>query len=459
MRTRTGRPTFQLDAKRLKSVREEAKLTQAQVAQRAHELLKKPLATADTATKHYQKIERTGRTSQAMADALAKALNTTVNVLQGNAPDKGPSLIESLERQFRHQLETGASPVLQEALAQEALAQRGDPDPDPVRTFAEEVAKRIEYMQLGPPRDELARLVELTGWTEAELMRPMSIDGHWFVMSTIHGVRRSEIVLGADHVPHWIQYSIQDDWPDFPGGSIWSDCVITMREELPWLHVEVQSPSIPALRNTFSFVRCSPTPSGLHWTNPSWRDRFWLDDSLRKWAFTHANFVVGFDGQRVPSDMRALRLLIERPDHDDDEQLAVVKGNLEELSDDVIDNFKGEGQHDLVVSWIASGLWEAVKPLLHDWPADQWHVKSDTCIVISLDDSIRWKNWSGRGAPPPSVWYRLRLVEQLDDGKFRRVPWRRSSVELIAERLRKRLSEEAERNRASKAPQAALPPA
>jgi len=454
-KTRTGRPTFQLDAERLKSVREEAKLTQAEVARRAYALLGKFPENADTATKHYQKIEYTGRTSQAMAKALAEVLNTTVNVLQGEAPDKGPSLIERLERQFRHQQETGASPALQEALAQDALAQRGDPDP--VRTFAEQVAKRIEYMQLGPPGGELARLVELTGWTEAQLMEPMSIDGHWFVMSMIHGGRRSEIVLGVDQVQLWIQDSLRDFFPGFPRvfGTDWA---ITLREELPWLHVEVQHPSIPALRNTFSFVRCTPTPWGLHWVNPSWRDRFWLDDSLLSWAFTHANFVVGFDGQAVPSDMRALRLLIGKYRYDEqldvDEQLAVVKGDLEELPDDALDNFKRQGEsHDVVVRWIAAGLWEAVKPLLHDEPADQWHVESDTCVVIRRDASIRWEG-RGRLVPVPSVEYVVRLVEQLGDGKFRRVPWRRSSVELIAERLKQRLGEEA-----AKAPQAALPQA
>ena len=449
MKTRTGRPTFQLDAKRLKSVREEAKLTQADVARRTHELLGKPQATADTATKHYQKIERTGRTSQVMAAALAKALGTTVNVLQGEAPDKGPSWIESLERQFRHQLEAGASPTLQEALAQDALAQRGDldPDPDPVHTFAKGVAKRIEYMQLSPPRGELARLVELTGWTEAQLMEPMSIDGHWFVISTIHGVRRSEILIGANRVRYWIQDSIQDFWPELPRSNM-SDWAITLREELPWLHVEVQHPYIPAMCSTFSFVRCTPTPSGLHWVNPSWRDRFWLDDYLLDWAFTHANFVVRFDGQAVPSDMRALRLLIER--RSDGEQLAVVKGNLEALPDDILGNFKREGEsHNLVTGWIAAGagLWEAVEPLLHDWPADPWQVQqSGTCIVISLDASIRWEG-PGRFVPVPSVEYVVRLVEQLGDGEFRRVPWRRSSVERIAEKLKQRLGEEAERNR------------
>jgi transcriptional regulator with XRE-family HTH domain len=444
MKAKTGRPTFQLDKKRLKSVREEAKLTQAEVARRAYALGKSP-TTADTATKHYQKIERTGRTSRAMAKALAEVLNTTVNVLQGEAPDKGPSLIESLERQFRHQLETGASPALQEALAQDALAQRGDPDPDPVRAFAEQVAKRIEYMQLGPPGGELARLVELTGWTEAQLMEPMSIDGHWFVMSMIHGGRRSEIVLGVDQVQLWIQDSIRDFCPGFPR-VFGTDCAITLREELPWLHVEVQHPSIPAMRNTFSFVRCTPTPWGLHWVNPSWRDRFWLDDSLLDWAFTHANFVVGFDGQAVPSDMRALRLLIAR--RSDGEHLAVVKGNLEELPDDVLDNFKRQGEsHDVVVSWIAAGLWEAVEPLLHDGPAEQWQVQqSGTCIVIRRDASIRWEG-PGRFVPVPSGEYVVQLVEQLGDGKFRRVPWRQSSAEKIAERLKQRLGEEAERNR------------
>jgi transcriptional regulator with XRE-family HTH domain len=446
---KTGRPTFQLDADRLRLVRKEANLTQAALARRTHQLLKKPEATADTATKHYQKIERTGRTSRVMAEALAKVLGTTVAVLQGAAPDKMPDWIDSLERQLRHQLEAGASPALQVALEQESEAT------DPVRTLAVQIADRLEYTQLGQQKGELARLVELTGWTEAQLMQPASLHGHWFLLSTVNGARNSAIVLGAWEVLSRIEQSCTA-YANFHE----SDATITVREELPWLHVEVQHPRIPARRSVFSFVRCMPAPSGLLWVNPSWRDRFWLDEPLLSWAFTNANFVVGLDGHVVPSEVRALRLLIERfGDGQPAGPVAVVKGDLEDLPDDILGNFQREGRsHDQATNWIAAGLWEAVAPLLQDWPADRWHVQSGACIVIGLNASIRWGDWSGR-APDFSVKYLLRLVEQVGEGQLRPTPWRRSSVEVIAKTLQRCLSEEADRNRAATAPRAAPPPA
>jgi len=445
---RTGRPTFQLDADRLRRVREEAKLTQAALARRAHRLLKKPEATADTATKHYQKIERTGRTSKAMADALARALGTTVAVLQGEAPDEVPDWIDSLERQLRHQLEVAAGPALQAALVRESEAT------DPVRHLAVQIAERLEYIQLGQQKGELARLVELTGWTEAQLMQPVSLHGHWFLLSTVNGARHSAIVIGANQVLLRIEQS-GTEYANFHE----SDATITVREELPWLNVEVQHPRIPARRSAFRFVRCIPTPSGLHWVNPTWRDRFWLDEPLLSWAFTNANFVVGLDGHAVPRDVRALRLLIERSgDGQPADPVAVVKGDLEELPDDILGNFQRDGcSHDLATNWIGAGLWEAVAPLLHDWPADRWQVQSGACIVIGLNASIRWGDWSGR-APDFNVKYLLRLVEQVGEGQLRPAPWRRSSVEVIAKRLQRCLSEEADRNRAATVPRAAPPP-
>ena len=444
---RTGRPTFQLDADRLRRVREEAKLTQAALARRTHQLLNKHRATADTATKHYQKIERTGRTSKAMAEALASALGTTVAVLQGEAPDEVPDWVDSLERQLRHQLEAVASPALQAALERESEAT------DPVRTLAVQIAERLEYIQLGQQRGELDRLVELTGWTEAQLMQPVSLHGYWFLLSSVNGARSSAIVLGANEVLFRIEQSVTE-YANFHE----SDATITVREELPWLHVEVQHPRIPARRSAFSFVRCIPTPSGLHWANPSWRDRRWLDEPLLTWAFTNANFVVGLDGHAVPREVRALRLLIQRScDGQTTGPVAVIKGDLEQLPDDILGNFQRDGcSHDLATNWIAAGLWDAVAPLLHDWPAERWQVQSGACIVIGLNASIRWADWSGR-APDFSVKYLLRLVEQAGEGPLTPAPWRRSSVEVIAKTLQRCLREDADRNRAATVPRAAPP--
>lgn len=465
---KTGRPTFQIDASRLRAMRNEAGLTQKELARRACQDLKKSSVTAETVTKHYQKIERLGRTSKAMAEALAKALGTTVAVLQGEAPDEVPNWIDSLERQLRHQLEVGGSPALQAALEQESEAT------DPVRHVAVQIAAHLENAQFGQSRGELARLVELTGWTEAQLMRPVSLHGHWFLLSTENGARHSPTVVDTYDVLVRIQQS-GSKYANF----LESDATITMREELPWLQVEVQHPRTPTRRSTFSFVRCIPTQSGLTWVNPTWRDRFWLDVPLLYWAFTNANFVVELDGHTVPRDVRALRLLIERSsDGQTALRVAVVKGDLEELPDDILDNFHREGRsHDLVTNWIAAGLWEALAPLLGEWPADRWQVtnriaaglwealaplpgewradrwqvRSGACIEIGLDPSIGWSGWSGR-APDFRVKYVLRLVEEVEDGQLRPAPWRRSSAEVIANTLRRSLSEETNRNRGATAP-------
>ncbi len=445
---RTGRPTFQLDAARLRRVREEAKLTQAALARRAHQLLHKPEATADTATKHYQKVERTGRTSKTMAAALAEALGTTVAVLQGEAPDETPNWIDRLERQLRERLAAGANLALQAAL------ERQDGATDPVRHLAVQIAERLEYVQLGQQEGELDHLVELTGWTEAQLMQPVGLHGHWLLLSIVNGARSSAIVLGVSEVLFRIEQS-QTQYASFHE----SDATITLREALPWLHVEVQHRRVPARRSVFSFVRCLPTRSGLHWVNPTWRDRFWLDEPLQSWAFTNANFVAGFDGDVVPRDVRALRVLVERfSDGQTAQSVAMIKGDLDELPDDIHDNFQREGSsHDLATNWIAAGLWEALSPLLDDWPADRWHVQSGACIVIGLNASIRWGDWPGR-APDFRVNYRLRLVEEVEAGLLRSAPWRRSSVDLIAKTLQQCLSEEAGRRRESTTPRAASPP-
>lgn len=446
---RTGRPTFKLDPDRLRRIRGEAKLTQAELTERAYKLLGKPTASADTARKHYQKIERTGRTSKAMAQALAVALGTEVAVLQGEAPDEAPKLIDSLERQLRDQLAAGTNPVLRAALELECEAT------DPVGHLAAQIAERLEYVQLGQRKGELDRLVELTGWSVKQLMQPVSLHGHWFLLSTVNGARNSAIVLGIDEVLLRIEQAMAQ-----LAGFHESDTAITLREELPWLHVEVQHPRIPEIRSAFSFVRCLPTKSGLHWVNPTWRDRFWLDSPLLSWAFTNANFVVGFDGNKVPRDVRALRLLVEKScDGHAAQPVAVVKGDLAELPDQILSNLQREGSsHDLATNWIAAGLWEALSPLLDDWPADRWQVQSGPCIVISLNPYIQWAGWTGR-APDFGVKYLLRLVEEVEADRLRTAPWRGSSAEMVANTLQLRFNEKAERIDAVTTPRAVPPPA
>ena len=429
---KTGRPRFQIDPGRLRDLRQDAGLTQEEVARRTYRRLGKPASTtAKTMVSHYQRLEKTGRTSKAMADALAIVLNTSIPELQGQSPDEVPDSVDRIEHQLRDQLATKTNVALQAAL-------KRDPDSeDPVRSLAVDIAGWVEAAQIAQQPAELARLAELTGWTEEELLRPVSLHGHWLLHSSVHGGRSAEIVMGAGEVLRRIQDGV-DKWARYHE----SDTTITLREELPWMHVDITHARIPAIRCTFSFVRCRRKPTGLEWINPTWRDRFWLDEPLMSWAFGRANFVASSDGKERPGDVQRLRFLIEEYDTPDSVRpLTLVKGDLDELPPKVLQNFQADGSsHFIVTNWLAAGLWPALLPHLDAWPLKCWKVRAGAYIELHLDVPLALMRTRGE-YPRLGGKYRIRLVEEAGQEEYEPAPWRQDSVATIGEALQQRLDE------------------
>lgn len=364
---KTGRPSFHIDPYRLLGLRKEAGLTQAEVAKKVYRLLRKPGASA---TKHYQKIEKSGKTSRATAQALASVLDTPLGVLLGQDPNDAASGIDRLEEQLRQQRAAGNTAL------NAALARWTDPgDTNAARSLAIQLLGRIEAAQIGQHPEELDALAGLTGWSREQLMQSASIEGHWLVVSDQYGVRRTEIVLGA----HVLRDRIEQYAADFSTAGR-SDGLITFREELPWLHVELTFPHVTRPRYAFSFVRCKPLATGLKWIDPTWRDRFWLDEPLLSWAFTNSNFVVGYDGQSWPGDVRKLRLLLQefRKGATEPKSAALIKGNLDELEESVLEIFRSEGStHSLALNWMNSGIWPELKDRLGEWPRSCWKISTN----------------------------------------------------------------------------------
>lgn len=428
-----GRPTFQIDPARLRGLREEAALTQTQLAERAYKHLKKSGGSPKT---NYQKIERTGKTSVAMAQAFADVLNTTVDVLRGGAPE-APDPVATLDRlknQLREQLKAGNNAALHMALDQTDLS-----DTDPVHNFAVDLLCRIEAAQLGQQHDEMQRLADLTGWSCKQLMQSASFDGHWLLVSTEYGARQSEIISGAVE----LRYRIEEAAAKFVNTGE-SDAVITLRESLPWLHVELTTPRHRRMRCVFSFVRCKALVTGLKWVKPTWRDRFSLDDQLRSWAYSTANFVVGFDGERWPKDVRRLRVLLQEfgADCDQPTRVATIKGNLDELPDDVFENFQVDGSsHALAVNLISSAIWPELTKRLKDWPKSCWTIRSGEGIGFELNTPLKLaiergeKHYFG-------IKFRLLLVEETEPEKLIFVPWRKVCVAKLAGELQAQFDEE-----------------
>jgi hypothetical protein len=280
-------------------------LTQREVARQANTILKKFDQAArekkfksyedilNNYERSYQRLEQKGDTSKKMAAALAQVFKTTVEILQGGAPEAEDSfsLIDRIEQQLREQKKLGSNLALQHALVQhvETYSETTNED-DCMRDFAEDIGTQIEVAQIGQNPSEIARLAKLTGWSADQLQQPGGVHGHWLLLTMVYGSRETEIVLGASVVMHKIRETVEKymKWAR-------SDIRITLRRLLPWFHVEITDPCIPARRLKFSFVRCRPEVSGLKWVNPTWRDQFLLEEPLEKWAFSAC-----FESQDMP---------------------------------------------------------------------------------------------------------------------------------------------------------------
>lgn len=418
-----GRPGFYINPSRLRGLREEKQLTQAQVSAMAQESLGLPVNTGTV--KHYQRIERNGKTSASRAKALAEVLGTTVGVLQGEAPEDGAALfIDRLEKHIAEQIACDANQAL---AAYMAKLDQATP-----RELAEDFARRVESAMFDMHDEELREIAMIIGWSVEQLKQPVFFHGHWLI-SARPSSTVAEVVLGANRVVWHISQDV-DKYANYAP----SDTSIVLREAPPKFHVVVQHPRVAPFRLAFSFAQCLPSPAGIQWVKPNWRERLCLDDGLYEWAYSTANFVTGFDGQVRPGDVRRLRLKVDEYDFLQHawKQSALIKGRLDDLPEETLRNFQVEGSsHALALNWILSGGHEDIEELLKEWPLDYWKISAGrNHIDIQLNAPIGLMIAKGHGI---DARYGIALVEELPDGRIQRVPWRTSCVNLACEDLKR----------------------
>lgn len=447
--SKPGRPTFKIYPERLRALRQEAHLKQQSLADAVYVRLGKGSDSQSRLTS-YQRIEKTGNTSREFAAQVAEVLaiplgkdpKTILGLLTGATPEAPNDRKEEIETQLRKQLTAGGNVPLRQAL--EHLSDTENP----VRELAMQIAIQLEGAHLTERQDELAHLAELTGWSMEELLRPTSSHGYWLLSAHAAGFRQTEIIYGISGV----LYEIQKEGEDWLNRLNESDARVTFIEEAPWVRVLLEHPRIPAFTRSFSFVRCTPTDSGLLWVKPTWLDHHWIR-GLQGWAFTHANFVNGFKLEdRRPQDLRKLRLVFaqitvpeqfETVNFEEHPWLQTVfthKGDLDELPQEILDKFAREGSsHDLITNWLCAGLWEALEPRLSEMPVDWWRIRRVSGrINFELHMNVRIALQRGLKLHD-GLRYVVYLAEELASGELRPAPWRDKSVLLATERLQKQL--------------------
>lgn len=433
-----ARPSFKIDPVRLRGLREESKLTQLQVANEVHILLGKRKGADDHIILNvYQRIEHTGKTSKKTAHAIAQVLDVSVQILQGEgAPEDSADIISQIRRQLQEQRDSAKNQTLLDALKKYASTDDSLLDEDTIlNEYAIEIAKQIEVTQIGQDSNEIARLVELTGWSKAQLQELGGIDGHWLLLTRSRVSHETEVVQGISNVMARI-YESFNEMPDiFHHG----DARITISKSLPWFHVEVTPSRYDRITCKFSFVRCKANVDGLKWVNPTWRDEFMLD-YLKDWAFRNTNFFTDVDGKNYPEDLRRLRLqVVERNIKSGIRQVAYSKGHLEELPENVLQNFKTEGNsHSLVTSWLTSGFAQGLAPRLHSFPRECWEICANTRkISIYLDIPV--KLWLTNKELVSGNKFTINLVEETSPGIYRPVPWQENSVKEVVSALEREI--------------------
>ena len=193
-----GRQKFTIDGKRLKSLREEKGKTQLIMARELHAKLGMKTNSSDALLRtSYQRNERTGNITRQRANALAEILGVELRILQGEKPSDGDqqdieipdswAYLQQIEQTIHAVLAKGENQTLQQA-HQQTLAETSftsgsanENRQDAISYLAEDIAARIEAVQLVRDKNEIAALSTLTGLLEKELLRPANAEGLWFV--------------------------------------------------------------------------------------------------------------------------------------------------------------------------------------------------------------------------------------------------------------------------------------
>ncbi|MFM5034545.1 MULTISPECIES: hypothetical protein [Aeromonas] len=433
-----GRTSFVINPERLKGLRVESGLTQEVLMSKAYKILgRSPEAASKTLIGHYQRVEKNGHTSKALANALAQVLETTVEVLQGKDTPESYHYIDKLVKQLKAQLELGNNQALNNEFCEwqsKYNSQCPDMNKD-IYDFARDLGIQIELAQLIGQPDELIKLRDITGWSSEQILNPANVHGHWFIRKTVMDSISTSLEYGLTEIMWEVRDVIKK-----VGHFYTDDMHVNVKHAYPWIHIDLIHPRISDFhKTTFIFSRTLPKPDGLKWVSPSEADK-WMLSELDQIAFDEANFVTLNDGFNYPSDITNLRLkIIEITDHAKS-RIAYSEGWLTDQEDSVFDGFLASGRaHYWIVNKLTGGLAEGLRAHLHHLPEVSWKVDAYNGRITLTCDS--WKLSAEKRAKLGfyNLSYTISLVELMPDGSYRAAPWSKKGIEDAANNITRQL--------------------
>ncbi|CAD7492639.1 hypothetical protein ACXRSW_12950 [Aeromonas dhakensis] len=433
-----GRTSFVINPERLKGLRVESGMTQEMLMSKAYKILgRSPEAAPKTLIGHYQRVEKNGHTSKALANALAQVLETTVEVLQGKDTPESYHYIDKLVKQLKAQLELGINQALNNEFSEwqsKYNSQCPDMNED-IYDFARDLGIQIELAQLIGQEDELIKLQDITGWSSEQILNPANVHGHWFVRKTVMNSISTSLEYGLGEIMWEVRDIIKK-----VGHFYTDDMHVNVKHAYPWIHIDLIHPRISDFHKTsFIFSRTLPKPDGLKWVSPSEADK-WMLSELDRIAFDEANFVTLNDGFLYPSDITNLRLKIIELTDLAKSRIAYSEGWLNDQEDSVFDSFLASGRaHYWIVNKLTGGLAEGLRAHLHHLPEVSWKVDANNGRITLTCDS--WKFSAEKRAKLGfyNLSYAISLVELMPDGSYRAAPWSKKGIEDAANNITRQL--------------------
>ncbi|MEX8193585.1 hypothetical protein [Comamonas guangdongensis] len=439
-----GRPALHIKPAVLAQLRADAGFTQFQLARAVYELANKRWESTNSLKSTAQRWETRGTLDKALAIHLAAVLKTTLPILTGEHPVSAPSRVGELEEILKTRMQDPSNLKLQEVLRQ--MGEQGSDNPIP--ELASDLNRFIEVAQLSQSPQAFEHITALTGLERTELEQPTSHFGLWLMIGSGHGLAFREIVTGIDSLMH----KLRDEWEDASKSFRIRDCSIEFSEEKPWFKVRWTASGLVGFSRTIRFVRCQPSAKGLSWVAPSEWDKFHLE-SFAPSARPYFDVVTGFDAVQIPAALKDLRVRVERnyspreyeanPSRGYSETLALHSGELPEYAGQIIETYSASASISLMaIQHLCFGLWDTLLPHLSGWPLKYWSIQSGLSHISVVLGEIPLMEWPSLDTMPPlGHRFSISLVELQADGSYRTAPWRTALVELICERLNKRLEE------------------
>lgn len=446
-----ARQTFRIDPHTLKDLRIKADRKQMEVGLYLREKFGKPSSQdrVDSATSAYQKIERTGHTSQRTAEALAQYFHVSVEVLQGKSPiDTIKQITELITPMLNDRSNEALNAAFDEAVKNTHYFSIGGPSEptqeDKIGWLAENIGERIEAVQWARDPAELARLSSLTGLSESELLAPSYVRGHWWVVTrgiVLHepSSNTARVVRGIE----MLQEFIKKAWTGsmIHRRTIQDKAIQLSRDEL-WHRVALHDHGWVGYEWGVDFVRCEPDGSkGVRWSAASPHNKSFLEYWLKCFAYSNAHTVIDFDGKQVPENACRLCFVVSQRDSESHSEIArmVVRGYaLEWWEEKIAGSTQLKEMNYMILSQLEEHLRRSLNALLINHATELWGMRTDNFFLLEgkLVITLFEPEASYYGLRKISKEYRISLMEEMPNGELVVAPWPDAEVTRLSEALK-----------------------